>query len=126
MSCMVQISTKLRDLDTVKQAADALGYAAREGVTEVAGYGSQRQQALLVLAVGGSYDVGVARAEDGTLSLVCDWEMARIDERAFSGRLAQEYSAIQVRERARAAGYVIARETREANGQIKLLLRRFE
>ena len=79
-----------------------------------------------VLAVGGAYDVGVARNAEGTLDVVCDWEMARIDQSSFVGRLSQEYSAVQVRERARAAGYVIARETRESNGQIKLLLRRFQ
>lgn len=125
MSCFVHIATRLVDLDTIKQAAEQLGYAVRQGErVEVAGWNEQTTEAELAVALGNGYDVGVVRGEDGC-ALVADWSMAHVDATTFTNTLAQAYGQVRVREQAKRQGYVIAKEERQADGSVRMLLRRF-
>ena len=125
MSCFVHVATRLVDLDTVERAAREIGYAVRRGErVAVAGWNEQTTEAELAVALGNGYDVGVVRGEQGC-TLVADWQMAREDATSFTNRLAQAYGQVTVREQAKRQGYVIAKEERQADGSVRMLLRRF-
>lgn len=125
MSCFVHVATRLVDLETIKQAAELLGYAVRQGErVAVAGWNDQTTEAELAVALGNGYDVGVVRGEGGC-TLVADWSMAHQDATAFTNRLAQAYGQVRVHEQAKRQGYVITKEERQADGSVRLLLRRF-
>ena len=125
MSCFVHIATRLVDVDTVKQAAELLGYSVRQGArVEVAGWNDQTTEAELAIALGNGYDVGVVSGKDGC-SLVADWSMSHTDATTFTNALAQAYGQVRVREQAKRQGYVIAKEERQVDGSVRMLLRRF-
>ena len=125
MSCFVHVATRLVDLETIKQAAEQLGYAVRQSErVEVAGWNEQTTEAELAVALGNGYDVGVVRGPEGC-TLVADWSMAHHDATTFTNRLAQAYGQVRVREQAKRQGYVIAKEERQVDGSVRMLLRRF-
>ncbi len=125
MSCFVHVATRLVDIDTIKHAAELLGYTVQQGErVSVAGWNDQTTEADLAIALGNGYDVGVVRGNDAC-TLVADWLMAHQDATTFTNTLAQAYGQVRVREQAKRQGYVIAKEERQADGSVRMLLRRF-
>lgn len=124
MSCFVHVATKLLDLDAVKQAAEELGHAVRAGNVEVRGWNDQTVRADLAIELNNGYDVGVIGKESGC-ELVADWSMSHTDQTAFTNGLAQRYGQVRVREQAKRLGYVIAKEERQKDGSVRMVMRRF-
>lgn len=125
MSCFVRISTVLTDLDTLERVVPELGYRVLEGATTVRGYGGQTRAADLVIDTGSRYDIGVVRTDEGTLDFVSDWEMSGIGQQDFVHRVSQRYARTRVLQQAKRQGYVVAKERVDADGSVRLLLRRF-
>ncbi len=126
MSCFVRIATKLTNSETIKEAAEAIGYRVLEDATEVRGYSSRKVEANIVLGTKKSnYDIGAVKEKDGTHTFVADWSMAGIAQKTFVQQLSQKYSYLQVLQTVTSKGFVLADEKVDDRGAVQLLLRKF-
>lgn len=125
MSCFVRIATKLTNTETIKMAAEALGYRVLKSAKKVRGYGSREAKADFVLGTKTKYDIGAIKADDGTYSFVSDWGGTRVTQKEFVRKLSQKYSYLQVLETVTSKGYVLADEKVDERGAVRLLLRKF-
>lgn len=125
MSCFTKVTTKLTDLETLKEALAALGYPLLEGATEARGWRGAAESADFVVGTGSEYDIGICRGKQGTFDFVADWEMARLKRQSFLNSVAQKYAELRVLQTAKKSGFVVAGQTTDAQGNIQLLLRRF-
>ncbi len=77
MSHFTQVKTRLNDKEVLKKALVELGLTIVEGEAgrQVRGYFGETQQAEFKVLTETHYDIGFSRAEDGSYSLVGDWEL---------------------------------------------------
>jgi hypothetical protein len=123
MSHFTKVRTQLRNLQTVKQALEALGYTVTEG--PVRGYGSQQTRADLVVRTGTAYDIGFRR-EGQNVVMVADFWGLRIDRGQFLHQVSQRYAYLTVVEQAQTQGWQMATEERQTDGSIRLVMQRWE
>lgn len=123
MSHFTRIRTQLRDLTTVRQALEDLGYEV-ETDAEVRGYMSQRARADLVVRAGGAYDIGF-RAEGDSIVMVADLWGLEVDRDAFMKALTQRYAYHTVRQQAAVQGWQPVEEEVQADGSVRLVMQRW-
>lgn len=129
MSHFTKCDLKLTNLEAIKRAlADLeLGYTeAEQGqAATVRGYRGQTLEAELSVDMG-RYDVGVVRAEDGTLDLVSDWwgiETTKgVTEEEFKEQLYRRYQYHNVKIACEAKGYTVDEEVNEEDGSVRLVV----
>lgn len=93
MSHFSTIRTKLKDAEMLKASLQDLGINVKT-YAEVRGAGCQRVQADVVAVLEGDYDIGWARNEKGSLSIVADlWGVsARHDTSGLISSINQKYA----------------------------------
>lgn len=132
MSHFTKCDLKLTNLEAIKRAlADMeLTFAeaeAGQGAT-VRGYRGQTLEAALSIDMG-RYDVGVARAEDGTYDLVSDWwgvETTKgVTEDEFKDQLYRRYQYHNVKMACEAKGYEVSEEVSEEDGSVRLVVNKW-
>jgi hypothetical protein len=123
MSHFTKVRTQLRNLETVKQALEELGYTVTEG--SVRGYGAQQTRADLVVSTGSPYDIGFRR-EGQNIVMVADFWGLRVDREQFLHQVSQQYAYITVMEQAQIQGWQAVNEERQPDGSIRLVMQRWE
>jgi len=122
MSHFTRVRTQLRNIDTVKQALEDLGYTVAEG--KVRGYQGQLENADLVVNVGTNYDIGFRR--DGeNVTMVADFWGLRINKDQFLKQVSQRYAYLTVLDQAQSQGWQNVAEEVQADGSIRLVMQRW-
>ncbi|NDJ54671.1 MAG: DUF1257 domain-containing protein [Chloroflexi bacterium] len=122
MSHFTRVRTKLRNLQTVQQALEEMGYNVDSGA--VRGYAGMEAQADLVVKMDGRYDIGF-RKEDDTVVMVADFWGLRIDRDQFMNELSQRYAYMTVVEQAETGGWQKVTEEVQEDGSIRLVIQRW-
>ncbi len=124
MSHFTRIRTKLRNLETVRQALQELGYTVNpRGV--VRGFGGQTEQADLVVQTETRFDVGF-RAEAGHIVMVGDFWGLPIDRERFLQQVTQRYAYLTVMQQAVSEGWQAVAEEVQPDGSIRLVMQRWD
>lgn len=132
MSHFTKCDLKMTNVEALKRAlADLeLGFEeAAEGQTvSVRGYRGQTLDASLKVDMG-TYDIGVVKADDGSLELVADWwgvETTKgISEEEMKQKLGQRYAYHNVLIACEAKGYTVEEEVNQEDGSIQLVVRKW-
>jgi hypothetical protein len=122
MSHFSRVRTQLRNLNTVQQALEALGYSVKSG--RVRGYRGQEADADLVIDVGGSYDIGFRR-EGENVVMVGDFWGLKVDRTTFLNQVSQKYAYLTVLEQTQADGWSKVIEEVREDGSIRLVVQRW-
>lgn len=122
MSHWTQVSTSIRDLEILEEAARLLGCDVMHNAV-ARGYDQNTMQALMVIVPPESpYDVAANKEEDGNISLTTDWYMGYVEKTLGPdfGLLKQKYAVVMTR---RQAAVIMATVTEEALGDGSIRLR---
>lgn len=133
MSHYTKVRTRLTDAETLVSALGRVGFPIVENHDEpqpLFGYqGDARPERAEVIVrrvhVGEhSNDIGFVQQSDDTFeAIISEFDQRHYDE-AWLGRLTQQYGYVEAVHYADRYGYEIAEETSEADGTIRLALRR--
>jgi len=123
MSHFTRVRTQLRNLTTVGQALEELGYNVEENVA-VRGYRGQEAKAELVVRTDTNYDIGF-RQEGDNVVVVADFWGLRMDRNKFLQEVAQKYAYITIRDQAEVRGWQMATEEVQEDGSIRLVMQRW-
>jgi hypothetical protein len=132
MSHFTRCDLKLTNLEALKKALDDLRLAYQaadqgQSVT-VRGWRGQTLEAAMKVDMG-TYDIGVVRAEDGSLDLVADWwgiETTKgLTEEELKTQLRQRYAYHNVLMACEEQGYSVEEEVSEEDGSIQLVVRKW-
>jgi hypothetical protein len=128
MSHFTRVKTKMTDVEVLCEALRDIGHEPHRGVV-VRGYAGRSAPAEVVVRPGGAYDVGFARAPDGTLHVLADWWGVGRDtglrEETFLPPVLQRYAYRTVVKQAAAQGFRVVQEVVGADQGIKLTIRRW-
>jgi hypothetical protein len=122
MSHFTRIRTQLRNIKTVQQALEDLGYTVEDG--DVRGYADQHTDADLVVRTDSGYDIGF-RKERGVVVMVGDFWGLRLDRQAFLNQVSQRYAYLTVRDQAEAQGWQMVTEEAQPDGSIRLVMQQW-
>ncbi|MBI5366732.1 MAG: DUF1257 domain-containing protein [Planctomycetes bacterium] len=125
MSHFTRIETRLAEREPLVRALRDLGYAPEVGALEARGHGGRREPVEIRLATRNpGFDIGFARGASG-YELVADWWGIRdVEPERLLRQVTQRYAYHATRMRLEAQGFAIAEEVVEADGRIRLVLRR--
>lgn len=122
MSHFTRVKTQLKNVETLKDALEDLGYAVEVG--SVRGYNGQLANADLVVHTGLDYDIGFRREGDEVV-MVADFWGLRIDRTAFLNEVSQRYAYRTVMEQAEQQGWSNVTEEVQPDGSIRLVMQRW-
>ena len=128
MSHFTRVTTRIHDLDCLKQALDDLNYQYDEGGVEVKGYQGITENVDLAVRTGTCYDIGF-RLEQETYEMIADWwgvqRYAEIEQQAFEDQVAQRYAYHKTVNELEARGFHITYEEVNEENVIELTVRWF-
>jgi len=122
MSHFTRVRTQLRNIDTVKQALEALGYTVADG--KIRGYQGQLENADLVVNTGSTYDIGF-RKEGEAIVMVADFWGLRMNRDQFLKQISQKYAYLTILDQAQTQGWQSVTEEVQADGSIRLVMQRW-
>jgi hypothetical protein len=129
MSHLATVSTTIKDIQALKEAAKAMGLELKTG-GQVRGYGGTRyKETDYMIELPGPFDLGFRKQADGTYAMECDgglmqgWYgseagMAKIGRNA--GRLKQEYAYSILQAEARRKRRTVQRQN--VDGKIRVTM----
>lgn len=128
MSHFSQITTKIRNLDSLKVALDDLGADWKAGPCEVRGYQGQTELADVVIAQDNGYDIGFRRnLETSDYELVADlqyWKQPLTVE-GFLRQVTQRYAYNAVLSETSRQGFQLSEEQVREDGSVRLVVQRW-
>lgn len=126
MSHFTQLQTHMIDPDHLMAACRALGYECERGQVEIRGYqGARLPVEIRMPTANPGYDIGFRKA-GGAYEMVADWWGIRdIDKGVLLGQITQLYGYHATRAELAQQGFDLVSETRESDGRLHLVLRRF-
>ncbi len=133
MSHFTKCEMKITNLVALKRALEdlKLKFSSTEAGQEVQVRGWKGQKTNAEIAIDmGKYDIGVVKNENGTYDLVADWWGVETTqgstEKEFSEQLNQRYAYQRVMLACEQNGYQMEEQKDEENGQIKLVMKKWE
>lgn len=125
MSHFSRISTKLRDIDTVKEALNDLGYQVRKKAP-VRGFSQwEKIEADIVITAEDGRDIGF-RDQGGEIEIVADfWARGEFDREAFIEKVTQRYAYRTIIEKAEEQGFEVVTEENQEDGSIRIVVQRW-
>jgi hypothetical protein len=128
MSHFSQITTKIRNLDSLKLALSDLGADWKAGPCDVRGYQGQTQTAEVVIPQANGYDIGFRRnPETNDYELVADlqyWQQPLTVE-GFLRQVTQRYAYNTVLSETSRQGFQVAEEQVREDGTVRLVVQRW-
>jgi hypothetical protein len=128
MSHFTTVQTRIKCLVTLKKVLAELGYALKEGVTQVRGYQGQLADAVAVIDTKSSYDIGIVQTQDG-YSLIGDWEMVQVRAGIEQAQLLQDinrrYAYHKVMEEVKKRGYQVVEEQTDGQQHVHVRVRKW-
>lgn len=128
MSHFSQITTKIRNLDSLKLALNDLGTDWKAGPCDVRGYQGQTQTADVVIAQDNGYDIGFRRnPETSDYELVADLQYWRqpLTVEGFLSQVTQRYAYNTVVSETSRQGFQLAEEQVREDGSVRLVVQRW-
>jgi hypothetical protein len=128
MSHFSQITTKIRNLDSLKAALTDLGTPWKSGPCDVKGYQGQTETAEVVITQDNGYDIGFRHnPETDSYELVADlqyWQQP-LTVQGFLNQVTQRYAYTTVLSEATKQGFQLAEEQRQTDGSVRLVVQRW-
>ncbi len=124
MSHFSRVRTKMVEADFITQALSDLGYEWERGEVQVRGFGGAKRQADIRVCMALSAEIGFIQTPQG-YDLVADWSMVRdISRERFTNQVTQRYAYHAARSQLEQQGFNLVSEETQADGQVRLVLRR--
>jgi len=126
MSHFTQLQTRMVDPDYLMAACRDLGFQCERGQLEIRGYqGARMAVEIRMPTASAGYDIGF-RKRDDSYDMVADWwGIKDIKQETLLGQLTQRYAYHATRAQLAQQGFDLISETRESDGRLHLVLRRF-
>lgn len=129
MSHFTQLQTYIVERACLVQALRDLGYEVEVGQVHARGFqGNLTPVEVRVAVPGTSYDIGFRRNPNNNnrFEAIADWEMLRtaVPQQDFLDRLHQRYAYHVAHLRLKEQGFDLVEERQEADGRIRMVLRR--
>jgi hypothetical protein len=127
MSHFTQVKTKIREKAVLKKALTEMGFTIVEGEqgTQVRGYFGNTQTAEFKVLTSSHYDIGFVQDEQGSYSLVGDWELmprvSGIEQNQFLIDVKRAYAKQAIYETAAQQGYQVEVQESE-EGTIEMVV----
>jgi hypothetical protein len=126
MSHFTRIQTKLTTKSLLLTALHDLGYQVQEGQQSIHGFGNQKSEVEIRVALPLSYDIGFRKSGDA-YEAIADWSGVRgVKAQEFIRQVTQRYAYHATKEKLTEQGFSLVEEQVNETGQIRLLLRRME
>ncbi|MCX8112974.1 MAG: DUF1257 domain-containing protein [Bacteroidia bacterium] len=124
MSHFTRIQTQFVEKEYLRKALEDLGYKVRESGV-VRGWRGQRTEAELVVeSPTPGYDIGFRKSGE-TYEVVADWWGIRsLKQETLLAQLRQRYAYHATLDKLQKQGFSLAAEEKQADGRIRLVLRR--
>lgn len=125
MSHFSRVKTRMVEADYITQALNDLGYEWESGEVQVRGFAGDRRKADIRVKMGAlSAEIGFIKTPQG-YDLVADWSMVRgISRERFTNQVMQRYAYHAARDQLEKQGFNLVSEETQADGQVRLVLRR--
>ena len=125
MSHFTRVKTKMVEADYITQALSDLGYEWEAGEVRVRGFaGAQRKADIRVKMGLLSAEIGFVQSADG-YDLVADWSIVRgVNQERFTNQVMQRYAYHAACAQLQQQGFSLVNEETQADGQVRLTLRR--
>jgi hypothetical protein len=125
MSHFTQLQTRMVDPDYLMAACRDLGYQCERGDLEIRGYQGARTAAEIRMRANAGFDIGFRKRGD-SYDMVADWWGIRdVKQEVLLSQLTQRYAYHATRAQLAQQGFDLISETRESDGRLHLVLRRF-
>ena len=125
MSHFTQVTTKITSKEMLVACLKELGYDVEEK-TAIKGYRGQETPVDIAVRMKQGYDIGFVLGSDGTYSFVADWfGVQGVNEQQFTTKVQQQYALTTVMDKISNQGFNVVEQQREANGEIRLVVRRW-
>ncbi len=125
MSHFTQVTTKITSKEMLAACLKELGYDVEEQAV-IKGYRAQETPVDIAVRMKQGYDIGFVLGADGTYSFVADWfGVQGTNEQEFTQKVQQQYALTTVMDKIGRQGFNVVEEQREANGEIRLVVRRW-
>lgn len=125
MSHFTQVATQITNKEMLAACLKELGYEIEEQ-TMIRGYRGQETPVELAVRMKQGYDIGFVLGADGTYSFVADWfGVTGTNEQQFTSQVQQQYALTTVMNKIGQQGFNVVEQQREANGEIRLVVRRW-
>jgi hypothetical protein len=134
MSHFTTVKTQISDLVRLKTIINELGFTIEEATETlkvfINGWNKSKEEALIKIKTGCSYDIGVIKNEEGMFEFVADWwgveSTAGIVQEEFINKITQKYAYSTVMDKIREKGYDIVEEVVDDKQSIRIVVRRWE
>lgn len=140
MSHLSRIKTRIADRDVLVAALTGLGYEVHEGPTVIRNMFGDKREVDLTVRMGSGWrglTVGFEQT-GGVYAMVADWmgrgkegsalrkelDEAQAEVERAQRAIRQQYALAATREKLAAQGFEVVEEEKQADGQVRLLLRR--
>jgi hypothetical protein len=124
MSHFTRIRTRMVERAYLLAALRDLGYVPEEGELEARGHGGNRTRVEVRVRTRSHYDIGFRRAEGGYEVVADWWGIKDVKQKEFLPQLQQRYAYHAARARLEEQGFALVAEEKQADGRIRLVLRR--
>jgi len=141
VSHLSRIKTRIADRELLVAALGRLGYEVQSGPATIRGMLGPKREVDLLVRVGSGWralDVGFARDASGAYEIVADFagsgasgsslrtqlEQAQTEIEQLQREVRRQYALAATREKLIAQGFEVVEEESQADGQVRLLLRR--
>jgi hypothetical protein len=126
MSHFTQLQTRMVDPDYLIAACRDLGFQCERGQLEIRGYqGARTAVEIRMPAANAGYDIGFRKRGDSYDMIADWWGIKDFKQEALLGQLTQRYGYHAARAQLAQQGFNLISETRETDGRLHLVLRRF-
>jgi len=126
MSHFTKVVTKIFDKEILISTLKQLKYSVFEGKLKLTGYEGQKRNIDILVKLKGSYDIGFARNNDGSFSIIADWwGVTKVKKEEFTRMVNQNYSLNMIRREMKKKGYKIVKQTNLEDKSIKVVVRKW-
>ncbi len=131
MSHFSRVKTEFRNREALLSSLAEMGFSVEQDAM-IRGYRGLQNVDIAARSRDGN-EIGFIRNSDGSYDMVADWwtkkgpkeeELAR-DLQEMAGRVQQEYARRVVLEQTRSEGFSVVEETKEQDGSIRIIVRRW-
>ncbi len=123
MSHISRIKTKMEVKEYLLKAIEDLGYKYEEGNLTMSGF-TDRVLVDVKIPMRLSFDIGFRSTMNG-FEIIADWWGVRgVNRKEFTDKLMQRYAYHAAKARLEEQGFSLVSEENQADGQIRLVLRR--
>lgn len=125
MSHFTRVKTKLVNGDLVARSLSELGIKFVRGNQTIKGFmGGRTKAEFRIPTSNSSYDIGLD-LKNGAYELVADWYGVRdFKQNELVSNLNKTYSVLATKQSLEEQGFDLVSESKESNGEIRLILRR--